>query len=271
MKKTLCRYAIVRFAPYVETGEFANVGIVLVEPDRGGLFFKLETKRYGRVTRFFDDLDRKVYLTSVKNLEFELARIRALIKKTGNTIASSQFEEIVRPRETILRFSSIRTIIADNPAHLIEDLFGHYVERNFVTKEYKEIAMEKAVRGFLKDVNLDKKFSKKTLGDSLYEATFPFVHINEKSSPIVIKPVHLGHEKPSDIIELGLKWLSRISELRDRKILDQDILLTIDKPFDGGKAYDAYCQVLSRFEREDIKIAMNLDKDKIVKFAAKAI
>jgi len=30
MKKFACQYAIVRFLPYLETGEFANVGIVML-------------------------------------------------------------------------------------------------------------------------------------------------------------------------------------------------------------------------------------------------
>lgn len=35
MKKFACQYAIDRFLPYMETGEFANVGIVMLCPDAG--------------------------------------------------------------------------------------------------------------------------------------------------------------------------------------------------------------------------------------------
>ncbi len=46
LNKLACRYAILRFLPYTETGEFANVGVVLACPATGYFGFKLETRRY---------------------------------------------------------------------------------------------------------------------------------------------------------------------------------------------------------------------------------
>lgn len=57
MKKYACQYKIVRFTPYVETEEFANVGVVLYCPATGVLDYKLAPKRFGRVTSFFDGMD----------------------------------------------------------------------------------------------------------------------------------------------------------------------------------------------------------------------
>ena len=42
MNKFAYRYAIVQFQPYSETGEFANVGVVLVCPETGFFDFKLQ-------------------------------------------------------------------------------------------------------------------------------------------------------------------------------------------------------------------------------------
>lgn len=66
MNKIPCQYAIVRFTPFVETGEFANVGIVLFAPRQKSLLFKLVTKRYARITGFFHELDAGVYATPLK-------------------------------------------------------------------------------------------------------------------------------------------------------------------------------------------------------------
>ncbi len=43
MKLVACRYAVVQFAPYRETGEFANAGVVLMCPETGHFDFKLQT------------------------------------------------------------------------------------------------------------------------------------------------------------------------------------------------------------------------------------
>jgi len=59
MKKTACQYNIVRFAPFIETGEFASG-----HPDdgtKGTLFcYMLLTRRHGQITKFFEGLDTKV-------------------------------------------------------------------------------------------------------------------------------------------------------------------------------------------------------------------
>ena len=61
MKKFACQYALLRFRPFVETGEFANVGVVLLAPEARFFGFKLLNKqRHGRITHFFHQLDRKV-------------------------------------------------------------------------------------------------------------------------------------------------------------------------------------------------------------------
>ena len=61
MTKFACQYALLRFRPFAETGEFANVGIVLLAPEARFFGFKL-LNRYGRITQFFKELDKKVYL-----------------------------------------------------------------------------------------------------------------------------------------------------------------------------------------------------------------
>jgi len=48
--KTLCLYAIVRFMPYAETQEFANVGVVMCVPDKNIFKFKLAPKHFARIT-----------------------------------------------------------------------------------------------------------------------------------------------------------------------------------------------------------------------------
>ena len=71
MKKLACRYAVVQFVPYSETGEFVNAGVVLVCPQTGYFDFRLQTRKYARVTAFFDELAPKVYLTAIKVIQGE--------------------------------------------------------------------------------------------------------------------------------------------------------------------------------------------------------
>ena len=154
MKKIACQYAIVRFAPFIETGEFANIGIVIISPQNRFYGFNLATKRYGRITKFFDEINANVYKNTVNNLKEELERVSYSLQTHGfdkrpsnNDIdySTNLFNEITRARETIIRFSEIRTVLTDNPSDTLKELFNYYVERNFVTKKYEEACLSDLV------------------------------------------------------------------------------------------------------------------------------
>ena len=211
MNKIACQYAIVRFAPYVETGEFANVGIVMIAPKQNNFIFKLETRRYARITRFFEEMDSRLYIESMKAINLELSRIQGMLKNhtfanNGNQsieFAQQLFNEAVRERESIVRFSEPRVTLTTDPKLKLDELFAYYVERNFVTKEYRETVLERGVQKLLRQVNIANRFQRTTVGDDTYHRTFPFVEQIDKETVKIIKPLNLGHKEPSKIIDHG--------------------------------------------------------------------
>ena len=157
MKKFACQYALLRFRPFVETGEFANVGIALIAPEARFFGFRI-LKRYGRITQFFHQLDRQIYLDGrqlfkeeMDRFALELRRLALDGRKTQPDIvlARNLFAEVVRPREAMLQFADQRVVLAEDPKAKLLQLFDHYVERNFVTKEYQERLLENNVRKLL--------------------------------------------------------------------------------------------------------------------------
>ena len=134
MTRFACNYAIVRFMPYVETGEFANVGVLLWIPKQKTLLFRLLRRKYGRITQFFEELDKHVYLKAMADLDAELHRIQVLLQEDTVVTANSNleygfhkgiFEEVIRPRETIIRFSEQRAILSENPEATVAALFNY--------------------------------------------------------------------------------------------------------------------------------------------------
>ena len=67
---TICNYAVLRFQPYPETGEFANLGVVMLCSD-GTFLYRLETRHYKRITQFFSKLDKKVLLDARRSMADE--------------------------------------------------------------------------------------------------------------------------------------------------------------------------------------------------------
>lgn len=264
MNKQLCRFAIIRFSPFIETEEFANIGVLIATPKK--LIFKLEPRKYARVTSFFDGLDKKVYLNSVKNLANSLKHYSRLSEGEDPVVVANIFEEIIRPRETLLKFSDLKVGLYEDPSESLTELFQYYVERNFVTKEYKEKAMEIALRDCLKEANLDKLFVKDTLSDGMYKTTFPFVKKDENITR-VIKPLNIHQENPSAIIDSGGKWVFKVKQLRARGIVDKDILFTIDDRPSSASEEEAYSEVKKMFSQEGILLKANSNKNSVLMFA----
>ncbi|MBX3615963.1 DUF3037 domain-containing protein [Nitrosomonas sp.] len=277
MTQIACQYTIVRFSPFVETGEFANVGIVMMAPKLRYFGFKLETQRYGRITRFFEELDRKLYTQTIHILREELARIHGVLnlhgfdkdaKASDTSLAQLLFTELIRTREHIIRFSEPRVLLAGNPEEKINELFSFYVERNFATKEYIETRLEKGIRNWLNQERIADRFQRLPVGDEEYQAIFPFVeHANNKPVKI-IKPLNLAQEKPSKIIDHGNLWRSRIEELKRRKKLPEKVLFTVTGPDDvGTNRHHAYEETVGRLHECGIEIEDYTNKAQIIKFA----
>lgn len=272
MKKIACRYAIIRFMPYRETEEFANVGIVLASPATGYFDFKLLTRRYGHITSFFDELDSHTYSSAIKLFAGELARIKSLTESDQRQSPEelrSLFDALVQPREAIMRFSELRPRLADAPREALEQLFKHYVERDFVTPEYKEYVVLKRVKQLVNSLKLDNPFRAMHLGDEFASAQFPLVQAEAGGvARKVIKPFFLDQDEPSKIINHGGAWVDRVKRLRNRKLLPNDVLFAVDGPSQSaGNRYIAFREICDDLSAFDIAVIRTQEERKIIEFA----
>ncbi len=278
MKKTACQYTIVRFAPFIETGEFANVGILMMAPKARYFDYMLLTRRHGRITKFFEELDAKVFKSTMSALKDELGRVRSVLKahdydrcyKINDVeFAQGMFAEIVRPRETILRFSESRAVLAEDPKKTLKELFAFYIERNFFTKEYRETVLDRGIRDLLLQAQVGERFTSKKVGNDEYFVTFPFVEMHTKIPVKIIKPLHLGQENSSKILEHGGKWEFRVRELRKHHDLSPGkILFAVDGPGGNDSRGEACREVMDMLRETGSNIQPYTMKEKILDFAS---
>ncbi len=280
MTRIACQYAIVRFMPYIETGEFANVGILLWAPKTRYLGFKLLRKKHARITQFFDELDRGLYLKTMANLEAELHRVQGMLKNQVSEFGDNDreygfhkglFQELIRPRETIVRFSEQRVVLAENPDQTLVELYNHYVGRNFVTKEYQETILEKGVKKLLEQRNLARRYTKQRIEDQLYGVTFPFVEQDDGDATRVIKPLFLGQADSTAIIERGGRWKLKVEQLRKRHLLNGPVLFPVEGP-DRTQTSDirleAFEETRANLAGDGIEVVLYTEQDRILDFAS---
>lgn len=236
--KFACRYAILRFLPLVETGEFANVGVVLLSTTGRYFGFRLLRRRIARVTHFFDlhDAGANALRNGLGLMRDELTRVENQLKTLGTDrrlkqadegALEAQFSELVRARESIFRFDVLRALVCDAPETALNDLFARYVERDFATKQHQEAVLERGLRRLLHEHNLDDRFQEAQVGDEHYHFKFPFV-ANSDSKLRIIKPLHLTHTEPAKAIDHGVHWAGRVAQLRRRNLLDGEILFALE-------------------------------------------
>ena len=134
MNKIKCNYSIIRFLPYTETGEFANVGIVLYIPASQRLVYKLlNPEQHERITNFFKLINKSVFRDTLQIIQDELERIQKFLSQ-NHTNEVNLYNELIRPREDIIRYSENRVLLSTEPyikaAILIVLLFSPKMSHN---------------------------------------------------------------------------------------------------------------------------------------------
>ena len=236
MNRYACRYAIVQFMPYPETGEFANVGIILAIPQKNFFAFKLETQRATRLTQFFNHLERKVYISAIKGLEEELNFYLQTIKG-GQITAQTAFESLIRPLETILRFSKERVKMVNTLQQVEEGLFNRFVMHDFAKTPDYEGELQRKITQMVREFNLEEKFRRQILGNATYSITMPLVQNKEKKVR-AIQPLFFNQDKAQAIIDHGNRWIGKFDTLETFDALPSDILIPVKKPVKRTKDFN---------------------------------
>ena len=124
VKESVWNYAVIRFLPYPEREEFVNLGVVVACPETGEFDFRMETERDSRVLHFFPALSPNLLSTAREMFLRELERVRECVsRKSGPASPSAPtrgefdriFNELVRPRESVLRIPKTPWTPFSNP------------------------------------------------------------------------------------------------------------------------------------------------------------
>lgn len=277
MNEFVCNFAIARFRPYRETGEFVNVGVVLLCPQLDFFGSVFEYRKHKRITDFFPELDIDVFKAGLGGLRKELGRIcnqgeeKASQLVLGGEAQSriGAFKELVRPRETLFHFGEIGTTFASDPKAKLQELFAFYVERQFARdREYQEIIMRRRLGEFLRKANLDQFYRQdQRVGDETYNVILPFVNFDGPTPRKAIKPLHLDKDSPTEIYRHGDAWISTVRRLSQIEKLPTEFLFTIKPPTGNRKREAAANDIRDELEKQNTVTVPFGDTDAILRFA----
>ena len=246
----VCTYAVLRFRPYLDTGEFANLGIVLLS-SQGDFCFRLETTKINRITNFFPELDKKYFIKNKWDIKLELESFSKAISgyKKDLKVQMQAFDHLVAPKEGTMVFSQPSNLVAKNAQEACDELFMRYVHHKTLSKDDPESALKRSVAKMLKKLVPERNYVEDKVGPSDYKVSFPFVW-KEKDFSQVIKPLSLNLDEKKSIMDKGDKWMMQIKRLETFGKLPADTVFLLDPPRDN-KLIGAYKVVFEELEALD--------------------
>jgi hypothetical protein len=261
-----CKYNLIRFQPYAETDEFANVGITLYSTLTQTLHFKLllpqQTKR---ITGFFEQLDKEIFKQAIRTLQQELERVEALIGTAHKPL--DLYEYLTKPSDGIIRYGAPRAKLTADPAVAVLELYDYYVNRSFTREPSHEELMQKRLHHLLQQCQLDHVYKERVLGDKVFEVRLPFA--TEEDKPKILKPIHFTHTHSKKLIEHGLYWLTTMDQLfRKRLAAPEKTLFAYQAPYyDKGLLVDAFEDIKAQIKERGIQLLPIADEPRILEFA----
>jgi hypothetical protein len=274
--KLACNYAVVRFLPYAATEEFVNVGVVLHCAATGYLDFRL-ARKWSRVTEFFPELDTALYRNALQMFRVDLGSVKAATGTNHpqqlvmeDTIGGSDtiFRELVRPRESLFRFSGVRTVLTEDPNAKLYELYSFYVERQFAReREYQETLMTYHLRKLFMRTGTAAYYRSESVGNEKYSVTIPFVHRRDHVALKAIKPLDLNKETSTKIYEHGDQWINRVRRLREIDMLPRRLLFAVREPETPGTRADAAHEIEVELARLETKVLPIRNEAEVIEFA----
>lgn len=140
MSGLVCNYAVLRFLPYRETGEFVNVGILVYCPQITHCTFRADDEAEERVSVFFPELSPGVFRTGLHAVKQEITRIRPLFERPVDTDKAlkktlASFRELTRPKEGLFQFGAPGVLLSRPRVDPVDELYEQFVLRQFARRK----------------------------------------------------------------------------------------------------------------------------------------
>ena len=227
MKKYACKYVVLRFAPYSDTGEFANVGVLLYSKNHNSFVFKLDMTDVGaRVSKFFHIDDKKVFKFAMASYQKELVFIQEQVNHHHMT-AQHAFDFLVKPRATLLRFSEVRTVITDSIDDTLNSIFARMVSHSSASQARNRQKLSSLLRSQLDSLCLERPFKQHTFTKSVFEARYDFIQLSEQGEPLkLIQPIEINDRlTPKEIFGVVDNNEVRLNRMASLELLPKKVLL----------------------------------------------
>lgn len=212
--KAAYSYTLLRYVHDVLTGEFVNVGVVLLVPSRGLVRYKMRGT-IGRLKGVFPDIDRKAFLSSMTAVRRGLQLVAKSEKEAGLLKSDGDAAVIARralpPDDSSLQWSPAGAGLAADPEETLNHLFERYVSRydTHYRSRRSDEDVWRPVRQRLEERNLAQHLQEKSISGSVDDIVFK--HAWKNGQWHVYEPLSFDLADADGIKTKAREWLGHLS------------------------------------------------------------
>lgn len=237
MKKAYT-YTLLRYVHDVASGEFANVGVVLLSPE-ARYAGALCRDTHGRISQFFPDLEREGFKSLMRYIE---RRVDELGERLGGELPLEQIpadagvlaRSVLPHDDSSLQWGPVGGGLCDDPATKLENLFSRYVTRydgKPAVKGRDDGEVWLRFKRSLDAKHISSRLQAKKISGADDEVEF--AHAYKNTQWHCFEPLSLDLTLAESIKEKAHRWLGQIMSVQDSR--DQfRVYFLVGAPRDEG-------------------------------------
>lgn len=217
--KTAYTYTLLRYVHDAASGEFANVGVVLLAPgaNYAGAVCR---ETYGRIGKMFPDLDRDGFKSLMRYIESRIGelgeRLRGELPLDPMPADAGMLARSVLPHDdSALQWGPVGGGLCDDPARKLEDLFVRYVTRydeRSAAKTRTDDEVWSRFKRALEDQSVTGRLQAKKI--SVADDEVEFAHAYKNQQWHCLEAVSLDLALAESIKDKAHKWLGQITSVQ---------------------------------------------------------
>jgi len=268
-------YVVLRYIHDVLTGEFVNVGLVMVAPGQSLILTKAR-KTFGRIKSVFPDLDSDSYKRAIEAVERGMKAVERGLKSEGLLRVDQNardYGRIALPLDdSSLQWSPVGAGMTSNPQKTFDQLYQRFVARYDRPQERRRSDEDvwRPVEAKLKEQGVRVELEPKRIQGSTDAVEFRHAWKNGRWH--VYEPLSFDLSDADHIKDKARRWLGHLSAVKAGAVEDVQVHFIVGRPQSASlvPAYRNAMEILRQvpfdndvFEEDQIEDFVNRIEDEV--------
>lgn len=226
-------YVVLRYIHDVLTGEFVNVGLVMVVPGRPLILTK-SRKTFGRIKNVFPDLDSESYKRAIEAIERGMKSVQRSLKGEGlfkGDRTAGDYARIALPLDdSSLQWSPVGAGLTVDPQKTFDQLYERFVSRYDRPSERRRSDDDvwRPVEAKLKEHDVNVKLQPKRIQGNTDAVEFRHAWKNGRWH--VYEPLSFDLSDADNIKDKARRWLGHLSAVKIGTTEDVQVHFIVGRP-----------------------------------------